>query len=1092
MAADEGLRPFMLGMFAVGLLCFLFPRRISGQMGCPNEETHLSFNTSVTIQSRWYTGSYENNIRCEWTVTPSAMRRVLLRFLKLEEGHGSLNEFLHIGTIRNPRVLTYSGVERTHARIVSPVNEGLQFEFRTDESGRTQGFELLLTDVDDGDYSVCPNGLEIFHESFICYDCPNEKLSLNASVMIQSPGYPADYRDNFICEWTVTPSAMRRVLVQFLDFRLQRGSDFLYVGTINNPRALAYTGFETPLARIISPINEGLLFEFRTNFIGTYEGFSLLGTDVEDGDYTLCQNGLEIEISHESFTCYNCPNQNIQLSLDDTVAIQSPGYPVHYPNDITCEWTVTPSATRRVMVQIIYLQLEDGDDFLYVGTMNNSRALIYTGFLDSRHDARIISPSNEGLLFEFISDGSHSRQGFSLSVTDVEDGDYTLCKNGLEFNRQSFTCNECPNEEIRLSLDASITIRSPGYPADYPNDITYYNLCENGLEISHESFTCFDCPNEETQLSLNASITIRSPGYPSYYPNDIGCVWTVTPSAMRRIQVKFLDFNTQHRYDFLYVGTINQPRTLTYSGRFGTSTSYARIISPINEGLLFEFTTSYSSNSYNGFSILVTDVEDGDYNFCQNGLEIPHESFTCYDCPKEETHLSLNTSITIQSPGYPAYCPVNITCEWTVTPSAMRRVLVHFLDISLQSDEILYVGTRANSRALAYSGYTADVDASIISAINESLLFEITTDKTGYRRGFSLLVTDVEDGDYALCENGLEIIHDSSTCYGSMEDDSFWPPWLWPSSSYYSACNFVCSDGDCIPEAWLCDSIPDCNGNEDEESCTDEYVLTTEEMEASLTTIDEYVLTTEEIEASLTTIDEYVLTTEEIEASLTTIDEYVSITGEIESTSTGIMETVQTRNQEGRTIVASTTETKEANLRTSKGTARVTTREEIKADLTMVQESVTIVATKSGISETDITNTNELGTVAATTRALTTTIIPGCLPFPVPANAVIDLVKGIYAFGDVITVYCRHGFALTGDERLICSNTGVWHGDIPRCSAENQRGCLAFPEPENAVIDLVKDLYAFGDVINVYCRQGFALTGDERETDLFQYRCMAW
>ncbi|XP_072017369.1 coagulation factor XIII B chain-like [Amphiura filiformis] len=104
----------------------------------------------------------------------------------------------------------------------------------------------------------------------------------------------------------------------------------------------------------------------------------------------------------------------------------------------------------------------------------------------------------------------------------------------------------------------------------------------------------------------------------------------------------------------------------------------------------------------------------------------------------------------------------------------------------------------------------------------------------------------------------------------------------------------------------------------------------------------------------------------------------------------------------------------------------------------------------------------------------------GCLPFPVPENAVVDLVKDLYAFGDVINVYCRQGFALTGDERLVCSNSGVWHGEIPRCSAENQGGCFPFPEPENAVIDLVKDLYDVGDVINVYCRKGFTLTGDER------------
>ncbi|XP_072017032.1 tolloid-like protein 2 [Amphiura filiformis] len=283
MAADVGLRPFIWCMFFVGFLCFLFPQKICGQEDCPQYETQLSVNDSVTIQSPGYPNDYQNSIECQWTVTPSAMRRVHVEFLDLQLESGY--DFLYVGTIINPRTLRYTTSIGNNTRITSPINESLLFEFTTDSNDTDKGFSLLVTDVEDGDYALCQNGLEIIQESINCYGCPDEQtqLSLNDSVTIQSPGYPNYYQNNIGCEWTVTPSAMRRVQVQFLDFQLEFNFDFLYVGTINNSRALSYTGSVDDTTRIISPINEGLLFEFTTDSSVTVQGFRLLVIDVEDG-----------------------------------------------------------------------------------------------------------------------------------------------------------------------------------------------------------------------------------------------------------------------------------------------------------------------------------------------------------------------------------------------------------------------------------------------------------------------------------------------------------------------------------------------------------------------------------------------------------------------------------------------------------------------------------------------------------------------------------------------------------------------------------------------------------------------------------------
>ncbi|XP_072022983.1 cubilin-like [Amphiura filiformis] len=1247
MAADEGLRPFMLGM--LGLLCVLLPRGISGQIGCPDKVTQLSLNDSVTIQSPNYPEDYINNFRCEWRVTPAPMRRVLVKFMDFRLDSIIGDDFFHVGIITNPRALAYDGYKTPQARILSPANESLIFEFITGRYYTDRGFSLLVMDAANEEYDMCPNGLEIVSETYACYGCPDEitQLSLNASVTIQSSSYPAYYTHNLHCEWRVIPAPMHRVLAHFLDFELHlytaNDRDYLYAGIIGDSRIIAYAGSTTPQGRILSPVNGPLLFEFVSGEHGADQGFSLLVMD-EAGttDYDMCPNGLEIV--SEAYACYGCPTEITQLSLNASVTIQSSSYPAKYPNNLNCEWRVTPAPMRRVLAQFLEFELHASDSF-YVGLITNPRTLSYIRYAPL--ETRILSPVNESLMFEFITSPNLEDRGFSLLLMDEADNDYNMCPNGLEILSEISACNGCPIEITQLSLNDSFTIQSSGYPGhspinlhcewrvtpapmrrvlvqfidfnlSYRDDLLYvgiitnpraltytgpllqqariispvnaslifefitdrfsswnrgfsllvmdeanedYDICPNGLEILNETYACYGCPDEVTQLTLNAAVTIQSSSYPAYYTQNLHCQWRVNPAPMRRVLVQFIDFDVDHYGDdTLYVGITTNPRALSY---IDTVTPQRRIISPVNEGLIFEFITGQGWTSQ-GFSLLVMDAGNEDYELCPNGLEMLSEEYGCNGCPDEVIQLSVNDAITINSSSYPANYANNLHCEWIVTPAPMRRILLRFMDFSLDSwIDRLYIGTIANPRVLAY---TRDVTPpqSIISPVNESLQFEFITDDIYTYGGFSLLLTDEMDENYELCPNGLEMLSEEYGCYGcpdeviqlavndaiTIKSSSY--PAKYPNNLH---CEWIVTPAamrrvllrfmdfslrayhdflyigtianprvlaytrDVTPQQALIispvneslqfefitdDAHPgrgfsllltdemdeNCpNGLQvvnEGSPCYDEYLSRTEEMEGSLTTIPQggpiVASTPKTMETDRTTNQEFGnhVTTSDIMETAQTMDHdgeghSAATSGEVEVDKTTVTNQESksvfattsrniaadtTTNQEGRTIVATTIETKEANLRTNKGGASVTTpREEIKADLTMNPESVTI---------------------AATTRAVATTKISGCLPFPVPGNAVIDLVKDLYAFGDVINVYCRQGFALTGDERLICSNTGIWHGEIPRCSAENQGGCLPFPIPGNAVIDLVKDLYAFGDVINVYCRQGFALTGDER------------
>ena len=69
-------------------------------------------------------------------------------------------------------------------------------------------------------------------------------------------------------------------------------------------------------------------------------------------------------------------------------------------------------------------------------------------------------------------------------------------------------------------------------------------------------------------------------------------------------------------------------------------------------------------------------------------------------------------------------------------------------------------------------------------------------------------------------------------------------------------------------------------------------------------------------------------------------------------------------------------------------------------------------------------------------------LLTGCPSFETPNNGTIVPSKDLYGFGEVVTVYCRQGFDLVGNERLVCSQNRNWHGQIPRCIS---KGKICYP-----------------------------------------------
>ncbi|XP_072018478.1 complement component receptor 1-like protein [Amphiura filiformis] len=102
-----------------------------------------------------------------------------------------------------------------------------------------------------------------------------------------------------------------------------------------------------------------------------------------------------------------------------------------------------------------------------------------------------------------------------------------------------------------------------------------------------------------------------------------------------------------------------------------------------------------------------------------------------------------------------------------------------------------------------------------------------------------------------------------------------------------------------------------------------------------------------------------------------------------------------------------------------------------------------------------------------------------CLPFASDNGTIVPM-KDRYNEGDVVQMFCSQGFDVTGDQAIVCGSTGSWLGQIPRCSPIDQRGCLPFTRAtDDGTIVPVKDMYNEGDVVQLFCRQGFDVIGDQ-------------
>ncbi|XP_011679634.2 uncharacterized protein LOC105445595, partial [Strongylocentrotus purpuratus] len=155
------------------------------------------------------------------------------------------------------------------------------------------------------------------------------------------------------------------------------------------------------------------------------------------------------------------PDNGTEVGLvgyGESLTIVSTNYPNNYPNNINTQWLVSGPADDQIMAVFSTFDLEYNHDFLRVGSgldPDDTASLLATLSGSSLPD--IIVSNNNEMWLVFTSDGSNTELGFRVNIEVSIARNYTDLGNGTEV--------------VTFGFGESLTIVSPNYPNNYPNNV---------------------------------------------------------------------------------------------------------------------------------------------------------------------------------------------------------------------------------------------------------------------------------------------------------------------------------------------------------------------------------------------------------------------------------------------------------------------------------------------------------------------------------------------------------------------------------------------------------------------------------------------
>ncbi|XP_067047997.1 tolloid-like protein 2 isoform X2 [Acropora muricata] len=346
--------------------------------------------------------------------------------------------------------------------------------------------------------SILPEILDA--SSHICGSVENNALN--------SPGYPANYPDNLLCVYRVNIPQGKELNIHFNYFRLQRGDcglDYLKITDGSNRVIGTFCDEETGRSVLV---NDTVAFlTFKTNEYLSSHGFCLSFSFLPRENATLLPFGTPT--TTQSLTSSHRPTATpkpVCVSLCGSVknnTLRSPRYPANYTADLHCVYRVNIPHGEKLKICFDGFTLEPSRTCEFDSLKITDGCNRVIGKFCGEETGRCVLVNDAVAVLTFETEAKFEKSGFYLSFSFLPRENATLLPcitprptpTPSPTSSRQLTASSTP---VRVSLCGSAennTLRSPGYPANYPADLH----CVYRVNISHgeKLKICFDNFNLE-------------------------------------------------------------------------------------------------------------------------------------------------------------------------------------------------------------------------------------------------------------------------------------------------------------------------------------------------------------------------------------------------------------------------------------------------------------------------------------------------------------------------------------------------------------------------------------------------------------------